>query len=100
MGWEVEPAWYTRLRMARRFNRHQHKPKDDKERGVEVEGVVLENLPNARFRVKLDEGDLEILATVSGKMRMHYIRILPGDRVRVELSPYDLTMGRITYRFK
>lgn len=86
--------------MARRFNRHQAKPKDDKEHGVEVEGVVLENLPNARFRVKLDEGDLEILAHVSGKMRMHYIRILPGDRVRCELSPYDLTMGRITYRFK
>jgi translation initiation factor IF-1 len=86
--------------MARRFNRHVQKPKDDKEQGIEVEGVVLENLPNARFRVKLDEGDLEILAHVSGKMRMHYIRILPGDRVKVELSPYDLTMGRIVYRFK
>ncbi|HRJ25917.1 MAG TPA: translation initiation factor IF-1 [Fimbriimonadaceae bacterium] len=74
--------------------------KADKEEGIELEGVVLENLPNARFRVKLDEGDLEILAHVSGKMRMHYIRILPGDRVRVEVSPYDLTKGRITYRFK
>jgi translation initiation factor IF-1 len=62
--------------------------------------VVLENLPNARFRVQLDETKTEILAHVSGKMRMHYIRILPGDRVRVELSPYDLTMGRIVYRFK
>lgn len=61
---------------------------------------MLENLPNARFRVKLDETEGEILAHVSGKMRMHYIRILPGDRVKVELSPYDLTMGRITYRFK
>ncbi len=72
----------------------------DKEQGIEVEGSVVENLPNARFRVKLDENDHEILAHVSGKMRMHYIRILPGDRVKVELSPYDLTMGRIVYRFK
>jgi translation initiation factor IF-1 len=71
-----------------------------KEEGIELEGTVIENLPNARFRVKLDEGDLEVLAHVSGKMRMHYIRILPGDRVRVEVSPYDLTKGRITYRFK
>ncbi|MBS1719986.1 MAG: translation initiation factor IF-1 [Armatimonadetes bacterium] len=84
--------------MARR--KFQPKPQTDKEKGVEVEGTVLENLPNARFRVQLDEMDTEILAHVSGKMRMHYIRILPGDRVRVELSPYDLTMGRITYRFK
>lgn len=72
----------------------------DKEKGIEVEGYVLENLPNARFRVKLDEGDMELLAHVSGKMRMFYIRILPGDRVRVELSPYDLTRGRIVYRYK
>ena len=62
--------------------RPQYKQQSDKEKGVEVEGVVLENLPNARFRVKLDEGDLVILAHVSGKMRMNYIRILPGDRVR------------------
>ena len=68
--------------------------------GIEIEGKVLENLPNARFRVELDEGVGEILAHVSGKMRMNYIRILPGDRVRVELSPYDLTMGRIVYRYK
>lgn len=81
--------------------RGPHKPQTDKEKGVEVEGVVLENLPNARFRVKLDEGDgMELLAHVSGKMRMNYIRILPGDRVRVELSPYDLTRGRIVYRYK
>lgn len=72
----------------------------EKEKGIEVEGYVLENLPNARFRVKLDEGDMELLAHVSGKMRMFYIRILPGDRVRVELSPYDLTRGRIVYRYK
>lgn len=84
--------------MARR--RPPYKPQQDKEKGIEIEGVVLENLPNARFRVKLDETDTEILAHVSGKMRMNYIRILPGDRVRVELSPYDLTMGRIVYRFK
>ncbi|HVL38725.1 MAG TPA: translation initiation factor IF-1 [Fimbriimonadaceae bacterium] len=81
--------------------RGPQKPQTDKEKGVEVEGVVLENLPNARFRVKLDEGDgMELLAHVSGKMRMNYIRILPGDRVRVELSPYDLTRGRIVYRYK
>lgn len=81
--------------------RPQYKQQADKEKGVEVEGVVLENLPNARFRVKLDEGDgMELLAHVSGKMRMNYIRILPGDRVRVELSPYDLTRGRIVYRYK
>jgi translation initiation factor IF-1 len=72
----------------------------DKEEGIEVEGLVVENLPNARFRVKLVEGDIEVLAHVSGKMRMHYIRILPGDKVKVELSPYDLTKGRIVYRFK
>ena len=80
--------------------RPQYKQQSDKEKGVEVEGVVLENLPNARFRVKLDEGELEILAHVSGKMRMNYIRILPGDRVRVELSPYDLSKGRIIFRQK
>ena len=83
--------------------RSQHKPQTDKEKGVEVEGTVLENLPNARFRVMIkveDADEMEILAHVSGKMRMNYIRILPGDRVRVELSPYDLTKGRIVYRYK
>jgi len=71
----------------------------DKEKGIEVEGVVVENLPSTRFRVKLDEGDgMEILAHLSGKMRTHYIRILPGDKVKVEMSPYDLTKGRIVYR--
>ncbi len=74
-------------------------PNDEKERGIEVDGVVLENLPSAKFRVQI-EGGTEILAHVSGKMRMHYIRILPGDRVKVEMSPYDLTKGRIVYRFK
>lgn len=88
--------------MARRSYQPKKKAQgdSDKEQGIEVEGVVVENLPNARFRVKLEEGDMEVLAHVSGKMRMHYIRILPGDKVRVELSPYDLTLGRITYRFK
>lgn len=71
-----------------------------KEDVLEVEGTVLESLPNATFRVKLDNGDHEILAHISGKLRMHYIRILPGDKVTVEMSPYDLTKGRITWRAK
>ena len=70
-----------------------------KEDGIEVEGKVLEPLPNAMFRVVMDNGH-KVLAHVSGKMRMHRIRILPGDKVTMELSPYDLTRGRITYRFK
>jgi translation initiation factor IF-1 len=70
-----------------------------KEDAIEVEGTVVEPLPNAMFRVELDNGH-KVLAHVSGKMRMHFIRILPGDKVKVELSPYDLTRGRITYRFK
>jgi len=64
-----------------------------------VEGTVIEPLPNAMFRVELENGH-KILAHVSGKIRMHFIRILPGDKVTVELSPYDLTRGRITYRYK
>ena len=70
-----------------------------KEEAIEVEGTVIETLPNAMFRVKLDN-DHVVLAHISGKMRKFYIRILPGDRVTVELSPYDLTRGRITYREK
>jgi translation initiation factor IF-1 len=70
-----------------------------KDNVIEVEGKVVETLPNAMFRVELENGH-EILAHVSGKIRMHYIRILPGDKVTVEMSPYDLTKGRITYRFK
>ncbi len=70
-----------------------------KEEAIEVQGTILENLPNAMFRVALENGQ-QILAYVSGKMRMHFIKILPGDKVTVELSPYDLTKGRITYRFK
>lgn len=68
-----------------------------KEDSIEVEGTVVEPLPNAMFRVELENGH-RILAHISGKMRMHYIKILPGDKVTVELSPYDLTRGRITYR--
>ena len=67
--------------------------------GIELEGTVLECLRNATFRVELQNGH-KVLAHISGKMRMHYIRILPGDRVQVELTPYDLTRGRITYRYK
>ncbi|HAI52029.1 MAG: translation initiation factor IF-1 [Limnochordia bacterium] len=70
--------------------------KDD---AIEVEGTVIEPLPNAMFRVELENGH-KVLAHISGKMRMNFIRILPGDRVTVELSPYDLTRGRITYRKK
>ncbi|MDP2923930.1 MAG: translation initiation factor IF-1 [Candidatus Omnitrophota bacterium] len=70
-----------------------------KEELIEVEGEIVEALPNAMFRVKLDNGHI-VLTHVSGKMRMHFIRILPGDKVKVELSPYDLNRGRITYRYK
>lgn len=71
-------------------------PKED---AIVLEGTILESLPNAMFRVELENGH-KVLAHISGKMRMHYIRILPGDKVQVELTPYDLTRGRITYRFK
>lgn len=70
-----------------------------KEDVIEIQGTIKETLPNAMFKVELENG-AEILAHVSGKIRMHYIRILPGDKVTVEMSPYDLTKGRITYRFK
>ena len=66
---------------------------------IEIEGLVVDTLPNAQFKVKLENGH-EVLAHVSGKIRMHYIRILPGDKVTVEISPYDLTRGRITFRHK
>ncbi len=71
-------------------------PKED---AIEVDGMVIETLPNAMFRVEL-ENKHQVLAHISGRMRKNFIRILPGDRVRLELSPYDLTRGRITYRFK
>ena len=70
-----------------------------KEKAIEIEGMVVETLPNAMIRVELDN-NLKVLAHISGKMRMNYIRILPGDRVMVELSPYDLSRGRIVYRYK
>ena len=70
-----------------------------KEEPITVEGKVVEALPNAMFRIELDNGH-KVLAYVSGKIRLHHIRVLPGDRVLVELSPYDLTRGRITYRFR
>ncbi len=70
-----------------------------KKETIEVEGVAVEPLPNAMFRVELANGH-KVLAHISGKIRLHYIRILPGDRVLVELSPYDLSRGRITYRFR
>jgi translation initiation factor IF-1 len=70
-----------------------------KDGAIELEGTILESLPNAMFRVELDNGH-KVLAHISGKMRMNYIRILPDDRVIVELSPYDLTRGRIIYRYK
>ncbi len=82
---------------------HVRKGIDDtpvaKKDAIEVEGTVIEPLPNAMFRVELENGH-KVLAHISGKMRMHYIRILPGDRVLVELSPYDLTRGRVVYRYK
>ena len=70
-----------------------------KEPSIEIDGEIIETLPNAMFKVKLENGH-EVLAHISGKMRMHYIKILPGDIVKLELSPYDLTKGRITYRYK
>jgi translation initiation factor IF-1 len=70
-----------------------------KQQAIEQDGEVIEALPNAQFRVRLENGH-EILGLLSGKMRMHFIKILPGDRVKVELSPYDLSKGRIIYRYK
>ncbi len=74
-------------------------PRMAKEEKIEMEGEITEALPNTMFRVKLDNGH-DVLGHISGKMRRHYIRILPGDRVKIELSPYDLDRGRITYRYK
>jgi translation initiation factor IF-1 len=70
-----------------------------KQKSIEQDGTILEALSNATFRVQLENGH-EVLAHISGKMRMHYIRILPGDRVKLEMSPYDLSKGRITFRYK
>ena len=70
-----------------------------KEEAIQMDGIVTETLPNTTFRVELENGHV-ITAHISGKMRMHYIKLLPGDRVKVEMSPYDLTKGRITFRYK
>jgi len=87
------------IEAARARNRVEAERKPPKEGTLEVQGTVTEPLPNAMFRVTLENGHV-VLAHVSGKMRKHFIRILPGDKVTVELSPYDLSRGRITYRFK
>ncbi|HEX2236139.1 MAG TPA: translation initiation factor IF-1 [Actinomycetota bacterium] len=79
--------------------KNKEKGASQKEEGIQIEGAVIETLPNAMFKVELDNGH-QVLAHISGKMRMHYIRILPGDRVLVELSPYDLSRGRVVYRYK
>ena len=96
----TDAVWLERPLVARGANERRWfplaKPKDD---AILVEGTVVEPLPNAMFRVELENGH-KVLAHISGKMRMNYIRILPGDRVQVELTPYDLTRGRITYRYK
>lgn len=81
------------------FNNITLNQKMAKEDSIEVQGTIMETLPNAMFKVTLDNGH-KVLAHVSGKMRMHFIKILPGDKVTIELSPYDLTRGRIVYRFK
>ena len=91
-GLLVRPCW---LRTEARRS-HLPKPKED---AIVLEGTVVEPLPNAMFKVELENGH-KVLAHSSGKMRMHRIRILPGDRVQVEITPYDLTRGRITYRYK
>src|SRR5882762_8637798 len=92
---------YARTGLAEPPSRRPKKCEDmaKKEGAIEIEGTVVESLPNAMFRVELQNGH-QVLAHISGKMRMHYIRILPDDRVVVELSPYDLTRGRIVYRYK
>lgn len=82
-----------------RSRQSRSEPKEPKGDKLEFEGSVLEALPNAMFRVQCDNG-LAVLATISGRMRQYYIRILPGDRVTVEVSPYDVSKGRITYRHK
>jgi translation initiation factor IF-1 len=97
--WREPPASEGRRQRAERTeSRRSHLPKP-KEDAIVLEGTVVEPLPNAMFRVELENGH-KVLAHSSGKMRMHRIRILPGDRVQVEITPYDLSRGRITYRYK
>jgi translation initiation factor IF-1 len=90
-GWAhaIVTKWSQRIQRERRVAKE----------AIEIEGLVSEVLPNARFRVELENGH-EVLTYLSGKMRQHYIRVLEGDRVKVELSPYDLSKGRVTYRYK
>lgn len=93
------PGGGTGRRKKRKKINHDDGPPEKGDKSVEVEGIVSEALPNAMFKVIL-ENDFTVLAHVSGKMRKFFIRILPGDKVRIELSPYDLSRGRITYRYK
>lgn len=79
--------------------KHRTSEETGKEQGIEVDGIILENLPNAQFRVKLVDSEMEILAYISGKMRKHYIRILTGDKVKMVMSPYDTTRARIVMRY-
>jgi translation initiation factor IF-1 len=88
-----------RRRKKKKGNRGEREERPPKEDTIEVDGIIVETLPNAMFRVEI-EGGHNVLAHISGRMRMHFIRILPGDSVKVELSPYDLTRGRITSRYK
>ena len=93
------PVLHRRFAGAWTAPRREAEVMGKKDGAIELEGTITESLPNAMFRVELDNGH-KVLAHISGKMRMHYIRILPDDRVVVELSPYDLTRGRIVYRYK
>lgn len=96
LRWELQFPPFYRVKMRNNYKEVLCVAKEDM---IEIEGTVVETLPNAMFKVELENGH-EVLAHVSGKIRMYYIRILPGDKVTVELSPYDLSRGRITYRFK
>ena len=98
--WSVPPLVRAAIRVAMQPSSSEESPlPKPKEDAIVLEGTIVESLPNAMFRVELENGH-KVLAHISGKMRMHYIRILPGDKVQVELTPYDLTRGRITYRYK
>jgi translation initiation factor IF-1 len=98
-GWQVKGARVI-IRSLSAASKYQSERIMAKEEAIEVMAKVLETLPNAMFRVELEDSQHQVLAHISGKMRKHFIRILPGDRVLVELSPYDLNRGRITYRYK
>jgi translation initiation factor IF-1 len=96
-GWDI--AYRRRIGLFQGLVSHSHCEACLAKEAIEIEGTVTEVLPNATFRVELENGH-EVLAYLSGKMRQNYIRVLEGDRVKVELSPYDLTRGRVTYRYK